>query len=114
MGESDVHELALTESIISGVRERVGARKVTRVIVEVGRLAGVVADSLQFFFAACIEGTSLEGATLELIEIPGEARCRQCGRSVAANDFLLECDCGSVDVELLRGQELLVKAVEVI
>ena len=109
-----MHELALTESIISGVRERVGGRKVIRVIVEVGKLAGVVPESLRFFFSACIEGTPLEGAALELVEIPGEARCRRCGQKVAANDLLLECDCGSVDVELLRGQELLVQAVEVI
>jgi hydrogenase nickel incorporation protein HypA/HybF len=109
-----VHELALTESIISGVRERVGARKVTRVIVEIGKLSGVVPDSLRFFFSACIEGTPLEGASLELQEIPGAARCRRCGGDVTAVDLLLECGCGSVDVELLRGQELLVKAVEVI
>lgn len=109
-----MHELAITEGIVSGVRERTGEARVTRVIVEIGRLSGVVADSVRFFFELCAAGTPLAGATLEIREVPGRIRCRACGSEAEAADWVLACRCGSLDVELLHGQELTVKAVEVV
>lgn len=109
-----MHELAITEGIVSGVRERTGDAQVARVIVEIGRLSGVVPDSVRFFFGLCAEGTPLAGATLEIIDVPGRIRCRACGSEAEAQDWVLACPCGSLDVALLNGQELLVKAVEVV
>jgi hydrogenase nickel incorporation protein HypA/HybF len=110
---SSVHELSIAESIVSGVCERIADAHVTRVIVEIGVLSGVVADSVRFFFDACIKGTPLAGAALEIVEVKGLARCRSCGAESQANDLALHCPCGSLDVELVRGDKLLVKAVEV-
>jgi hydrogenase nickel incorporation protein HypA/HybF len=109
-----MHELAIVEGIISGVRERVGEARVTRVLLEVGLLSGVVPDSLRFFFEACTQDTALQGAAVEIDEIPAEGRCRTCAARFAARDFLALCPCGSAEVELEGGQQLVVKAVEVI
>lgn len=108
-----MHELAVTESVISAVSEKVGDRRVQRVTLVVGRLSGVVADSVHFYFDLCSEGTPLEGAKLEIIDVPGRASCRECGSEVELVDMIALCTCGSADLEILGGEELTIKQVEV-
>jgi hydrogenase nickel incorporation protein HypA/HybF len=108
-----VHELSIAESIVSGVCERMRDARVTRVIVEIGKLSGVAPDSVRFFFDACAKDTTIGGAELEIVEVPGVGRCRSCGAESPASDLALACTCGSLDVQLVHGDELLVRAVEV-
>jgi len=108
-----VHELAITESMVAAVAEQVGPARVARVCLQVGLLAGVVPHALQFCFDACTRGTSLEGAALEIDEIPARGRCRRCGAEIAMTTFLDACGCGCLEVDLLAGQELRIKHVEV-
>jgi hydrogenase nickel incorporation protein HypA/HybF len=108
-----VHELAITESMVAAVADSVGAARVARVRLQVGQLAGVVPHALRFCFEACTRGTSLEGATLEIDEIPARGRCRRCGAEMTMATFLDACACGSIEVELVAGQELRIKHVEV-
>ena len=107
-----MHEMAITESVIAAVSEKVGDRRVQRVSLAVGRLSGVVADSLSFYFDLCTEGTPLEGSKLEIIDIPGRASCRACGTEVELDDMIALCTCGSADLEILSGEELTIKEVE--
>ena len=90
-----------------------GERRVQRVTLAVGRLSGVVAESVHFYFDLCSEGTPLEGAKLEIIDIPGRACCRECGNEVELVDMIALCTCGSADLEILGGEELTIKEVEV-
>ncbi|GAC1534447.1 MAG: hydrogenase maturation nickel metallochaperone HypA [Acidimicrobiales bacterium] len=112
-GETLVHELAITESIVATVRERIGTRRVERVTLLVGRLAGVVPDSVEFCFELCARGTTLEGAELEIIQVDGRGRCRQCGKEFTLRDLVILCPCGSADVQITAGEELRIKQVEV-
>jgi hydrogenase nickel incorporation protein HypA/HybF len=107
-----MHEMAITESVISAVSDKVGERRVQRVSLAVGRLSGVVAESLYFYFDLATEGTPLEGSKLEIIDIPGRARCRSCGVKVELEDMIALCTCGSADLEILSGEELTIKEVE--
>ena len=108
-----MHELAVAESVVSSVLERTGDRPVSTVRLRVGRLAGVVPDSLSFCFELAAAGTRLEGACLEIHEEDGRAHCRTCACDFALTDPFLLCSCGSADVELLSGRELSVMSVEV-
>ena len=108
-----MHELTITESLIAAVSENVGAAKVTRVVLEIGKLSGVAADSLSFCFDLCTRGTALEGARLEIVEIPGRARCRHCDGAVEVLDGIGFCGCGSADLEFRSGRELKITEVEV-
>ena len=108
-----MHELSITESVVAAVTERVGVAKVLRVQLEIGKLSGVVPDAVRFCFDVCAEGTGLAGATLDIIETPGRAHCRDCRADVALDDFIALCTCGSANLELLSGQELRIKEVEV-
>lgn len=108
-----MHELALTEDLVELIAERCAGRRVTRVILEVGKLAAVVPEAFRFCFDLCVSGTPAEGAELEIVETPGSARCRACGSTMALESYLDACGCGSTSLELLAGTELRLKAVEV-
>lgn len=108
-----MHELSITQSLVDAVSERVGDRHVERVTLVVGRLSGVVADSVLFCFDLCTSGTSLDGAVLDIVEAAGEGRCRSCGAEVELVDFFGMCPCGSADIEVTSGQQLTIREVEV-
>jgi hydrogenase nickel incorporation protein HypA/HybF len=108
-----MHELAITQDMVAAVAETVGPARVARVRLQIGTLAGVVPEALRFCFDACSRGTTLEGATLEIDEIAARGRCRACGAEIAMTTFVDVCTCGGVDVEMVAGQELRIKDVEV-
>jgi hydrogenase nickel incorporation protein HypA/HybF len=63
-----MHELAVVQSVVEAIVEKLGDAEVTRVRLSIGTQAGVVVDSIRFSFDLVVEGTSLEGATLEIDE----------------------------------------------
>jgi hydrogenase nickel incorporation protein HypA/HybF len=109
-----VHELALMESVIETVSERIPDRKVVRLRLEIGQLAAIEPDALRFCFEVCSAGSVLDGATLEILEVAASGWCRQCQREIAVEGPVPLCPCGSADVEWRTGQELRIKDVEVI
>jgi hydrogenase nickel incorporation protein HypA/HybF len=108
-----MHELGLTHEIVMACSERAAPRRVTRVTVEVGALTCVLPDAMRFCFELCAAGTVVEGAELEIVRIPGEGRCRQCERNFEIPQLGIACPCGSFAIEITRGEELLVRRMEV-
>ena len=108
-----MHELAITESIVAAVVERMPDTPVRRVHLSIGRLSGVVPDAVRFCFDAATEGTPAEGAELEIIEVPGLVRCEDCGREMTRDRPLGHCACGGSSFESLAGDELQIKAMDV-
>lgn len=109
-----MHELAIAEDLVAAVALRVGEARVVRVVLEVGALTCVEPHAIRFCFAACARGTAVEGASLELLEIPGLARCRNCGAERVEVDARIPlCACGSADLDFLDGGQLRVRSVEV-
>jgi len=109
-----VHEMAITQSVVEQICERMGDASVRRVCLEIGTLSGVVPDAVRFCFDLVAEGTTLEGASLEIVHTMGKARCRDCGAEFALADLLMLCACGSANRELLAGEELKIREVEVL
>ena len=109
-----MHELALAQDIISMVCERAGSARIKRIVVEVGKLAAVLPDALRFGFEVCRENTAAHAAVLDIIETPGEGRCRGCDQVVAMHAPLTRCACGGTDIEWLRGEDLKIKEMELI
>ncbi len=107
-----MHEMSITASVVAAVSEHVGDSPVRALTLEIGRLSGVVADSVRFCFELCAEGTVLEGARLDIIETPGRGICRDCAREGELTHMVAICPCGSVNLEITGGQQLKIKAVE--
>jgi hydrogenase nickel incorporation protein HypA/HybF len=107
-----MHELGIAQSIVEIAIEYAQGAKVRRVRLEIGKLTAVLPDAIEFCFDSCCLGTVLEGATLEIIEKPGLAVCRQCAAQVALEQPFGICGCGSLDLEVIQGQELQLKELE--
>jgi hydrogenase nickel incorporation protein HypA/HybF len=109
-----MHELSITQNIVAIVAEAAKGRRVTRVTLEVGKLSGVMSDAIAFCFEVVAQGTSLEGASLEIREIDGRARCETCGLEFEAESLFAPCPCGSHRSKRIRGEELIVKSMEMV
>lgn len=107
-----MHELGIAQEVVALVADH-ARRRVTRVVLEIGKLSAILPDAVRFCFDLCSEGTVVAGATLDIIEIPGRARCRNCGGEVILEQPFGRCQCGGTDLEWLTGEELRVKEYEV-
>lgn len=108
-----MHELAISRSIVAAVEPKLGALRARRVVVDVGRLSGVVPEALALCFEVCARNTAVEGAELDIREIPGLARCGACAAEVELSEPIGLCDCGSGTLDIVRGRELRIREVEV-
>lgn len=108
-----MHELAITQSIVESVTQRLPDAQVVRVRLVIGKLSGVSVPSVRFCFGPAAEGTGLAGAELLIDEPEGWMRCRDCAAEFASDDLLAVCGCGSMNLDVIAGQELLICTVEV-
>ena len=112
-----MHELSIAINIVdiaARETEQAGANRVTDIDIEVGALSGVVIEALEFAMEDVRKNSVLEGARVTITEINPKARCRQCDKIFEVNDLFDICPfCQSVDLEIIRGQELQVKSLKV-
>ena len=108
-----MHELSLAESVVTIASRHAAGRRVYRVHLKVGHLRQVVPSALEFAFELLTPGTELEGAELVMEPVPAAGICRACGAESELDAFPLACArCGSLDVDVVRGEELLVEELE--
>jgi hydrogenase nickel incorporation protein HypA/HybF len=108
-----VHELSIAESMVRVASRHAAGRPVLKVTVRVGHLRQVVPSALEFAFELVAEGTAVAGAELEIEEVAAGGLCRGCGADTELSAFPLTCKaCGGLDVEITRGEELLVDSLE--
>jgi hydrogenase nickel incorporation protein HypA/HybF len=108
-----VHELSLAEGIVTIARDQAHGRRVTSVEVKIGHLRQVVPNALEFAFELIAAGTNVEGASLQVEHVPARVACIRCQAETDASQFPLACaSCGSGDVSIVAGDELLVEALE--
>jgi hydrogenase nickel incorporation protein HypA/HybF len=108
-----MHELGICLNIVAIVSEAAGGRRVRRVTLEVGKLAGVLSEALAFSFPVAAAGTALADAVLDIREIAGRARCTACGSEFAIATRVTPCACGCRRLVRIAGEELNVKSMEI-
>ena len=112
-----MHELSLCAGIVDVLREQATAHdyaRVKTVRLEVGELAAVEVEALRFGFDVAARGTPADGATLEIVAVPGAAWCVPCACEVATHRRFDPCPrCGGHRLRLLAGDELRIRELEV-
>jgi len=112
-----MHELAILEGMIQGIQEAAslqGFKRVAGVRLEVGRLSGAEVEALRFAFEAASQDTLVEGASLEIIQVPGTGSCQDCGAEVEIQARFDLCPaCGQGFVVVTGGTELRIKDIDV-
>jgi hydrogenase nickel incorporation protein HypA/HybF len=111
-----MHEVSImTEALRMAVdaAKSAGASRVLKLRLRIGRLSGVVPESLQFAFDVVCLGTMAEGASLEIEAVPAACWCATCAAEFECVDFFSECPrCHNFSGELRRGRELDIASVE--
>ncbi|MBA1331888.1 hydrogenase nickel incorporation protein HypA [Candidatus Endoriftia persephone str. Guaymas] len=111
-----MHELAVCQALMRQVDEiatREAAERVTRIILQIGPLSGVVPELLQQAFTIARTGTVAETAELVAQTQPVRVRCTICGAESDATPNRLLCGaCGDYRTQLIGGDELLLASLE--
>lgn len=108
-----MHELGLCSSIVEAIERRAGERSVAQVRVRVGLLHHVHPDAFDQSFAMAAMGTVAEDAAAELVLLPVRAHCGGCDATWECQEIPVACvSCGSVDLELVGGDELVLESIE--
>ena len=112
-----MHEMSLCEGILQileGNAQSQGFKKVKTVWLEIGVLSGVEIEAMKFCFDAVTRGTLAEQANLEIIKKSGLAWCMKCSKNVEVSQRFDECpDCGSYQLQVVSGDEMKIKELEV-
>lgn len=108
-----MHELSIAESVVQIASQQADGRRVSKVQMKIGHLRQVVPSALAFSFELVAQGTPVEGAELEMEELPAVGRCGDCGVESQLGSFPLQCQgCGGFELEIMAGEELLVESLE--
>jgi hydrogenase nickel incorporation protein HypA/HybF len=109
-----MHELSLSNAIVSTAVAHARGRRVTAVNVLVGNMRQVVPESLEFYFDLVARETPCEGAVLQQTVLPARLRCRACGLEWELEVLDFRCPgCGDADFEVMSGAELEVESIEI-
>ncbi len=114
-----VHELSVAMSLVEVASEaasRLGPVRVEALHVRLGALSGVVKEALAFSFDIAAQGTAVEGARLEIEDVPVTAFCPRCNaeRTLDASLYLRCPACEGALTEMRHGRELELTALEVV
>jgi hydrogenase nickel incorporation protein HypA/HybF len=112
-----MHELSIAISIIELAEEearKANATSISKIEVEIGDMAGIEKEALQFCWDSAIQGTMAGEAELVIHSVAGEAHCLECGTDFPIEHFFAECpSCKSYRYEVTKGKELRVSSLMV-
>jgi len=116
-----MHELSVTESILSIVikhAEKHHVEKVVTIHLKIGELTDLVDEYIQHYFDYLSKGTIAEGAMLNMERSPVVFQCTDCKTtfqvSLKDSGKIVCSQCGGAKVALVSGREFYIKQIEVI
>lgn len=112
-----MHEMSLMQGVLDILQDTAknqGFSRVKTVWLEIGALAGVDPEAIRFCFDVVTRDTLADGATLDIIAIPGQAWCMQCAQAVEIAARFEPCPrCEGYQIQVTGGEEMRVKELEV-
>jgi hydrogenase nickel incorporation protein HypA/HybF len=114
-----MHEVSIATGLIDElirIAEENEARKVITVNVKIGKMSGIVTDSLKFAFDALkAEQPLISSTEMQIQEVPLCYECRDCRVTFGTEDPNFPCcpDCKSYRLTLLTGEEMNIENMEI-
>ena len=113
-----MHEISIAQSLINSIetylKNNKTKSKVKKVFVRVGKLSSVIPQNLNFIFHILVAETDFKGVKLEIEEVPVKCECKLCQSRFEIKENGFSCpQCGSFDIEIIAGKELLIDKMEV-
>jgi hydrogenase nickel incorporation protein HypA/HybF len=112
-----MHELSIAMSILDLARREAsaqGAKRVSELEIEVGKLTGVDSEALAFVLESVVRDTEFADCRFTIRVVNGRCICNICRLPFAVDTLADPCPhCGSSDKELVAGKELRLKSLVV-
>ncbi len=110
-----MHELSIAMGIVELAEKearKAGGKEIEIIELEIGKLAGIEMEALDFAWPVATKNTMLANAELK-IEIPkGRARCLECGFEYNIDNLYDSCPkCNSYFKDIYQGKELRIKSI---
>ncbi len=111
-----MHELSIAQSIIDILQDQMKIYRLSKVVsvwLRVGALRSVEVEALSLGFDILTAGSPLEGARLEVEEVPLKGQCMACRQQLTLSNGFDDCPvCGEPQVKIISGKELDIVAIE--
>jgi len=113
-----VHEVSIALGMVDElikIANNNNATKINSVKLKIGKMSGIVTDSLIFAFDAVkLEHSLLSEAVIEIEEIPTVCECEDCNSSFEIDNmyFPICSNCKSFNVKIISGEEQHIENVE--
>ncbi len=111
-----MHEVSIAEEIkdivIKNLKKN-NAKKVKRIVLQIGKLTSIVPDALLFAFEVISKNTPLENAKVEIETIEIKAKCKSCKKVFKLENFEYQCpSCKKTDFQIIEGREMVIRTIE--
>jgi len=115
-----MHEMSVCSSLLEIVGQEMEKHGVTRLLkvkVVFGKITAIVPDALEFAFETLTVNTPMQGAALEMEQLPVKAQCSACEEQFQPefeNEFFMPCPkCGNeFGNRIVSGKELYIASIE--
>lgn len=111
-----MHELSIATDLINTALETArqnNAREILSVTVEIGELALINPEQLQFMYEVLTEENMLKGSKLIIVNIPAVADC-QCGyRGPVPDKTTCSCPKCGLTMRAVEGRDICLKTMEI-
>lgn len=112
-----MHEVSIALNIIKIAEdelEKANGKRIEKIHLSVGKLAGVVIESLRFALDVSGKNGPLLKTEIIIDELPAKMKCLNCGNEFDSDDFYVTCPrCNAYKLEALSGKELLIKSITI-
>ena len=112
-----MHELSITQSILSIALEQAKtaqANRITKINLTIGELSGIVDECVEFYFDLLSKDTIAAEASLSFNRTPTKLRCRNCNTTFSPDNLNWACpNCQEQKIEITSGRECYVESIEV-
>lgn len=111
-----MHEMSIAIGIVNIAKEeakKANVKSFAAIDLEIGTLAGIEFDSLEFVWEAAVKDSVLEKAEIRINKINARARCSDCEKEFSIKYIHDSCPkCGSFLKIIIQGKELRIKSLE--
>jgi len=111
-----MHELSIATELVNAAlacAKQNNAKKVISVTIEVGELAMINPEQLQFMYEVLTEENMLKGSQLNLVVLPAVAECKSCGyKGPVPDKYTCACPKCGLTLRAIEGRDISLKTME--
>jgi hydrogenase nickel incorporation protein HypA/HybF len=110
-----MHEVGLMQGLLNMIdtySREYRLRRISRIVLHVGKLSNASPEALQFAFEAISPGTLVDGAELIIEPVDARAKCTACEHEFAWNFAMRTCPECDQPAVIIAGRELHLQTLE--